>query len=210
MAFSGVHVLPGAALAAITSVGSSGSSPVRLDGADSTAGAPGGGDGWVAPPGKAAATRTIAELAKPLSAHRRLPPTVLPRLIAPISEAGDRCPGSHLFCSYSTWRRIGPCIGTWRYGHPLMASHWGNDDHHVNLAVFVSPTSACLFTFSAIAAAELIAASRQGAGYDYFEAGMRDAPGRLVEPRRWKSADLPDTSRPGGPGQARPQMARFA
>jgi hypothetical protein len=52
-----------------------------------------------------------------------------------------------------------------------MASHWGNDDHHINLAVFVSPTSASLFAFSAIAAAELIAASRQGASYDYFESG---------------------------------------
>lgn len=66
-------------------------------------------------------------------------------------------------------------------------SHWGNDDYHYNLAVFVSPTSASLFTFSAIVAAELIAASRQGASYECFEAGMRDAPGPLVEPRRWKS-----------------------
>ena len=47
-ALSGVQVLPGAALAAITPPGSSGLSPVRLDGADSTAGAPGAGAGVVA------------------------------------------------------------------------------------------------------------------------------------------------------------------
>src|ERR1700678_3916017 len=94
-ALSGVQVLPGAALEAVTSAGSSGSSPVRLDGADSTAGAPGGGDGTVAPAGNAAGATTPTP-AKPLSAHHRLPPMVNFKLIVPISEAGDRCLGSQL------------------------------------------------------------------------------------------------------------------
>src|ERR1700761_6744325 len=48
MGFSGVQWLPGAALAAMTSGGSCGLRPTRLDGADSTAGAPGGGEGTTA------------------------------------------------------------------------------------------------------------------------------------------------------------------
>ena len=42
IAFSGAQRLPGAALAERTLGGSCGSGPTRLDGADSTAGAPGG------------------------------------------------------------------------------------------------------------------------------------------------------------------------
>src|ERR1700742_5147036 len=48
VAFSGVQWLPGAALAEMTLCGSCGSSPTRLDGADSTAGAPAGGVGTTA------------------------------------------------------------------------------------------------------------------------------------------------------------------
>src|ERR1700678_651571 len=64
-ALSGVQVLPGAVLAAMTPAGSSGLSPVRLDGADSTAGAPGGGAGVVA----------WAGLAKPTSRAPASAPT---------------------------------------------------------------------------------------------------------------------------------------
>src|SRR5579884_2285306 len=64
MAFSGFHPLWRAELAAITPGGSCGLRPTRLAGADSTAGAPGGGDGMAACPGAAAirpaaAARTV-------------------------------------------------------------------------------------------------------------------------------------------------------
>jgi hypothetical protein len=97
---------------------------------------------------------------------------VRPRLIAPFSEAGDRCPGSHLFSSYFH-------VALHRALHRDVViqpspSHRGNDGHHINLAVFVSPTSASLVTFTAIAAdAELIAATREDASCDYSEAGIR-------------------------------------
>src|SRR5579872_550539 len=62
----------------MTPRGSSGSSPVMLDGADSTAGAPGGGDGLVAPGCEPAASggatrdatrRDTADPATPISAR---------------------------------------------------------------------------------------------------------------------------------------------
>jgi hypothetical protein len=78
-AFSGVQVLPGAALAAITPADSSGLSPVRLDGADSTAGAPGGGAGVKACAGLAKPTAsTPPQAAFRCRRHTRL--TVPPEL----------------------------------------------------------------------------------------------------------------------------------
>src|ERR1700729_1185436 len=64
---SGVQWLPGAALAVTTPPGSSGSSPTRLDGADSTAGAPAGGDGVTAsaePEVRPAQAQTVAPNAR--------------------------------------------------------------------------------------------------------------------------------------------------
>ena len=76
-ALSGVQVLPGAALAAITPAGSSGLSPVMLDGADSTAGAPGGGAGVVAWAGLAKPRTSAPASTPPQTAFRFRPDTRL-------------------------------------------------------------------------------------------------------------------------------------
>ena len=92
---SGVQVLPGAALAAITPSGNSGLRPVRLDGADSTAGAPGGGAGVVARAGPAkpmtsAPTSTLPQTAFRFRRHTRLtvPPEVATRRLVPQKRPG--------------------------------------------------------------------------------------------------------------------------
>src|ERR1700722_15330792 len=76
-ALSGVHVLPAAALAAITPDGSSGLSPVRLDGADSTAGAPDGGAGVVAWEALAKPTTSTVASAPPQAPFQLRPHTRL-------------------------------------------------------------------------------------------------------------------------------------
>jgi hypothetical protein len=74
-------LLPRAALAVITPVGSCGERPVKLDGADSTAGAPAGGEGTVADAGTAAPPS--ANPAAPATATSRAAQALPP--IAPVN-----------------------------------------------------------------------------------------------------------------------------
>src|SRR5579875_3356309 len=78
MAFSGFQWLPRAALAAMTLAGSWGLRPVKLDGADSTAGAPDGGEGTVAEAPVVPRAKAIAMAPLPADTRQDRP---LPMLI---------------------------------------------------------------------------------------------------------------------------------